>query len=163
QASVLKVTANGTTTSPVTRGAWVLDRILGQPAPPPPANVSAIEPDVRGSRSIRDQLATHRTDASCAPYQATIHPPGFPLDRLAPPGLAAQRSDVVGGRRDRCPADLAAAPEDQQAAGPARRATARVGLGPVVDAAGAMPDGASFGDFEEFRSVLAADPDRLVR
>src|SRR5262249_34127574 len=45
-ASVLKVTANGTTTSPVTRGAWVLDRILGTPPPRPPADVPAVEPDI---------------------------------------------------------------------------------------------------------------------
>src|SRR5205085_490919 len=46
QAAVLKVTANGTTTSPVVRGVWMLDRIIGRPAPPPPPNVPAIEPDI---------------------------------------------------------------------------------------------------------------------
>src|SRR4029453_2090917 len=56
-ASVLKVTANGTTTSPVMRGAWVLDRILGPPPPRPPADVPAIEPDIRGATTIREQLA----------------------------------------------------------------------------------------------------------
>ena len=53
QAASLKVTANGTTTSPVVRGAWVLDRILGQPAPPPPPNIPAIEPDIRGATTVR--------------------------------------------------------------------------------------------------------------
>ena len=53
QSSVLKVTANGTTTSPVLRGVWVLDRIIGKPMPPPPANVPAIEPDIRGAVTIR--------------------------------------------------------------------------------------------------------------
>src|SRR5205085_10503431 len=43
-AAVLKVTANGTTTSPVVRGNWVLDRLLGAPAPPPPNDVPAIDP-----------------------------------------------------------------------------------------------------------------------
>ena len=43
QASVLKVTANGTTTSPVLRGAWIMDRIIGEPPPPPPPNVPAVE------------------------------------------------------------------------------------------------------------------------
>jgi hypothetical protein len=56
-ASVLKVTANGTSTSPVLRGAWVLDRILGRPAPPPPPNVPAVEPDIRGATTVREQLA----------------------------------------------------------------------------------------------------------
>src|SRR5581483_6423324 len=48
QASVLKVTANGTVTSPVKRGAWVQRQILGEPPDPPPGDVPAIEPDVRG-------------------------------------------------------------------------------------------------------------------
>jgi hypothetical protein len=48
QASVLKVTANGTVTSPVVRGAWINERILGNVIPPPPAGVPAIDPDTRG-------------------------------------------------------------------------------------------------------------------
>ena len=65
-ASVLKVTANGTTTSPVLRGAWVLDRILGTPPPKPPADVGTLEPDTRGTKNIREQLAKHRQLESCA-------------------------------------------------------------------------------------------------
>src|SRR5947208_2818694 len=60
QAAVLKVTANGTTTSPVPRGAFVLDRLLGKPPDPPPPNIPAVEPDVRGATTIREQLARHR-------------------------------------------------------------------------------------------------------
>src|SRR5262249_28036365 len=59
-ASVLKVTANGTSTSPVLRGAWVLDRILGTPPPKPSVDVEAVEPDIRGATTIREQLAKHR-------------------------------------------------------------------------------------------------------
>src|SRR5204862_6946036 len=65
-ASVLKVSANGTTTSPVTRGVWVMDRIVGLPPPKPPADVPAIDPDIRGATTIREQLAKHRQDPSCA-------------------------------------------------------------------------------------------------
>ncbi len=61
QASVLKVTANGTTTSPVVRGAWVLRNILGKPPDPPPPNAGAIEPDIRGAKTIREQLDKHRS------------------------------------------------------------------------------------------------------
>lgn len=62
QAAILRVTANGTTTSPVPRGAFVMDRLLGQPPEPPPASVAAVEPDVRGATTIREQLAKHRSE-----------------------------------------------------------------------------------------------------
>ena len=65
QASVLKVTANGTTTSPVVRGNWITERILGVRVSPPPS-VAAVEPDIRGAVTIRQQLEKHRADASCA-------------------------------------------------------------------------------------------------
>ncbi len=89
-ASVLKVTANGTTTSPVLRGAWVLDRILGTPPPKPTVDVEAVEPDIRGATTIREQLAKHRQRAECASCHAKIDPPGFALESF----------DVIGGWRD---------------------------------------------------------------
>src|SRR6185369_11345003 len=52
QAAILKVTANGTTTSPVVRGAFVMARLLGQPPEPPPPNIAAVEPDVQGATTI---------------------------------------------------------------------------------------------------------------
>ena len=90
-ASVLKVTANGTSTSPVMRGAWVLDRILGTPPPKPPENIAALEPDIRGATTIREQLAKHRQIESCASCHVKIDPPGFALESF----------DVIGGWRDR--------------------------------------------------------------
>lgn len=89
-ASVLKVTADGTTTSPVIRGAWLADRILGKPVPPPPANVPAIEPDTRGVKSIREQLAKHREIASRASCRSKLDPLGFALESY----------DVIGGWRE---------------------------------------------------------------
>jgi hypothetical protein len=70
-AGVLKVTSNGTTTSPVLRGAWVMDRILGTPPPPPPDNVSAIDPDIRGAKAFQaagnvDRFVKRRTQPSCS-------------------------------------------------------------------------------------------------
>ena len=82
QASVLKVTANGTTTSPVPRGAFVMDRLLGRPPEPPPPNVPAVEPDVRGATTIREQLDKHRNNAACASCHAKIDPPGFALEEF---------------------------------------------------------------------------------
>jgi hypothetical protein len=90
QASVLKVTANGTTTSPVLRGVWIIERILGIRMSQP-AGVPAIEPDIRGAVTIRQQLDRHRADPTCASCHRTIDPPGFALESF----------DVMGGWRDR--------------------------------------------------------------
>lgn len=81
QASVLKVSANGTTTSPVVRGVYVMDRLLGDPPPPPPEAVAAVEPDISGVTTIREQLARHRADPACASCHRKTDPPGFAWNR----------------------------------------------------------------------------------
>ena len=89
QASVLKVTANGTTTSPVLRGKWIMERILGYEIPPPPP-VAAVEPDIRGAVTIRQQLAKHRDNASCAACHSKMDPPGFALESFDVMGALAR-------------------------------------------------------------------------
>jgi len=86
QGAILKVTADGTRTSPVTRGVFVNERILGVHIPPPPPGVAAIEPDIRGAVSIRQQLEKHRDSESCASCHRTIDPPGFILENFGPIG-----------------------------------------------------------------------------
>jgi len=90
QASILKVTANGTTSSPVLRGVWMLKHLLGTPPNPPPADVGSVEPDTRGATTIREQLAKHSNQASCAGCHQYIDPPGFAIESY----------DVIGGFRD---------------------------------------------------------------
>jgi hypothetical protein len=80
QASVLTLTANGVDTSPVVRGAWVLENILGAPPSPPPPNVPVVEPDVRGKTTIRDRLQAHRDNSACSSCHRHIDPPGFALE-----------------------------------------------------------------------------------
>ncbi len=75
-AAILKVTANGTTTSPVIRGHWITERILGIDTPPPPPTVKAIEPDIRGAVTIRQQLDKHRADPTCASCHSVMDPFG---------------------------------------------------------------------------------------
>lgn len=87
QGAVLKVTADGTSTSPVVRGVFINERILGNHIPPPPPGIPAIEPDIRGATSIRDQLDKHRDSETCASCHQTIDPPGFALENYDPVGV----------------------------------------------------------------------------
>jgi hypothetical protein len=141
QASVLKVTANGTTTSPVTRGAWIMERILGQKPPPPPPNLPAIEPDIRGAITVREQLDKHRTLDTCNACHANIDPPGFALESF----------DVMGGWRTR----YRALGEGERVKGLAKSGQKfEFHLGPEVDASGQLPDGRKFKDVRELKRLL---------
>jgi hypothetical protein len=150
QASVLKVTANGTTTSPVLRGKWIMERILGYEIPPPPP-VAAVEPDIRGAITIRQQLDKHRADASCAVCHRKIDPPGFALESF----------DVMGGWRDR----YRGVSEDK----PAEKGLGKNGqpfafhYGLAVDATGELPDGRPFRDIREFKRLLLEDETPIAR
>ena len=85
--AIMKVTADGTVTSPILRGIWIGERILGLHIPPPPPGVSAVEPDIRGAVSIRDQLAKHSNNGSCAACHQKIDPAGFAFENYNPVGL----------------------------------------------------------------------------
>ena len=150
QASILKLTANGTTTSPVTRGVWVMDRLLNDPAPPPPPGISAIEPDTRGATTVREQLDLHRNDTSCAACHAKIDPAGFALESF----------DPVGGFRER-----------YRSSGPGKiplekgQTSWKVNyrLGPPVDSSGALADGREFAGIDQLRQHLVDDEAALAR
>ncbi|MEM7013810.1 MAG: DUF1592 domain-containing protein, partial [Verrucomicrobiota bacterium] len=86
QGSVLTTSANGIDTSPVVRGIWVLEHLLGTPPSPPPPDVEVLEPDTRGTVSIRDMYAAHREDASCKRCHEDIDPLGFALENFDPVG-----------------------------------------------------------------------------
>lgn len=87
QGSVLKVTADGSVTSPIIRGVYLNERILGREIPPPPPGVPAVEPDIRGAMSIRDQLKKHKDSESCRSCHVKIDPPGFAFENFDPVGL----------------------------------------------------------------------------
>lgn len=93
QASVLTVSANGIETSPVVRGIWILENVLGTPPPPPPDDVPPIDPDVRGAKTIRELLAKHRTSAACNECHRKIDPLGFALECFNPIGQVRSRYD----------------------------------------------------------------------
>jgi mono/diheme cytochrome c family protein len=150
QAAVLKVTANGTTTSPVPRGAFVVGRLLGREPEPPPPNITAVEPDVRGATTIREQLQKHRADPSCAACHARMDPPGFALEAF----------DVIGGQRDRYRSIGAGDPAPRGAIDPSIGIGFK--LGPKVDPSGVLPDGRAFADVLGLQAHLAADPKPLL-
>ncbi len=82
QASVLTASANGVDTSPVVRGIWILENLLGTPPPPPPPNVEVPEPDSRGELTIREIYAKHRNIETCADCHKKIDPLGFALENF---------------------------------------------------------------------------------
>ena len=97
QGLFLTASANGVDTSPVVRGIYVLENVLGYTPPPPPPDVPEIESDVSEAKSIREQLELHRIVKSCAECHRKIDPLGFALENY----------DAIGGWRDQYPGKLA--------------------------------------------------------
>jgi hypothetical protein len=146
-AGILKVTANGTTTSPVLRGAWVMDRILGTPPPPPPDNVPALDTDIRGARTIREQLAKHRSIESCAACHRQIDPPGFALESF----------DCIGGWRD----NYRATGLGEYVFVDGRRMPYLKGK--KVDPADVTAQGERFENIDQLKQIVLKDKTRLAR
>lgn len=138
QASVLTVTANGVETSPVVRGVWVLENILGTPPSPPPPDVEPLEPDTRGATTVREQLVKHREVPACADCHAKIDPLGFALEYF----------DPIGGYRENYPGPKAG-----------RKRTE----GQPIDGTGKLPSGESFDDAAGLKHVLLARKDRFAQ
>ena len=141
QASVLKVTANGTTTSPVPRGNFVLANLLGQPAAPPPAGVEGLEPDTRGTTTVREQLDAHRSNPVCASCHKVIDPPGFALESFDPIGGFRTHYRATDGEME-FGGFIGPAPYIQ---------------GPPVDPSGVTPAGDAFAGIEEYKRLMLRD------
>ncbi len=92
QGSFLLVTSYATRTSPVLRGKWILENVLGTPVPPPPPNVPALKDNAPGAKplSVRARLEEHRKNAACAVCHKIMDPVGFALENF----------DAVGQWRD---------------------------------------------------------------
>lgn len=134
QAAVLKVTANGTATSPILRGAWVNEHLLGIPRKPPPPNVPAVEPDARSALTIRQVIEQHRKSSTCAGCHALLDPPGMALENF----------DAIGAWRTAY-----------------RGVGKQPGL--PVDASGRLKSGGAFQDVKGLRELLAKDDVALAR
>jgi hypothetical protein len=154
QASILKVTSNGANTSPVLRGAWLLERIVGTPVPPPPPNAGSIEPDTRGATNIREQLSKHQSVASCAGCHQKIDPPGFVLEAF----------DPIGRHRD-----YYRTTESGEKLKNARvfyggdYGSVKYLKGAMVDTKSQLPDGKEIADVRAYKATLASRPELLAR
>ena len=150
QASVLKVTANGTNTSPVPRGNFVLSRLLGIEVPPPPPDAGTVEPDTRGTTTIRETLAAHRNADRCNRCHVEIDPPGFALEQFNP----------IGGFRTRYRSTGEGDWSGHKLFG---RPVWEYKLGPRVDASGVTAQGERFDGIEEFKQLLLKEEDAIAR
>jgi hypothetical protein len=150
QGAILKITANGTSTSPVLRGAWIMDRIIGEPPPPPPPGVPAVEPDIRGAKTIRDLLAMHTRSSACASCHA----------KFDPVGLALENFDVVGRWRTH----YRGLAEGERVSGIDHTGhDFAYTIAGAVDPSGTLADGRSFRDVRELKAIFAANPRQLAR
>jgi hypothetical protein len=133
QGSILTLTSLSTRTSPVLRGKWVLDVLLGTPPPPPPPNVPALDDSVKPEKngaplSTRQRVEEHRRNPSCSGCHRVIDPPGMSLEHF----------DATGGWRD---ADN----------------------GVAIDAAADLYDGRRMDGAAGLRAALVAHVDMIVR
>lgn len=149
QSATMKVTANGTLTSPIKRGVWVAERLLGIKIPPPPPAAGSVTPDIRGAQTLREQIALHSSKGSCQACHARFDGYGFALESF----------DVTGAYRTayRRPNPEVIALQPHQRKAP----TWETGL--PVDSAGLTPDGRPFRDIGDLRQMLAKNPAQLAR
>ena len=147
QAAILKTTANGTTTSPVTRGNFVLTNFLGTPPSPPPPGVGSIEPDTRGQTTIREILTAHRKIESCNQCHREIDPPGFAMESFDPIGGFRTYYRASGGELKFGDLTVAAPPRQ----------------GPPVDPSGVTADGKDFSGIDEFKRLLLDQKEPVAR
>ncbi len=147
QAAILKTTANGTVTSPVMRGNFVLTNFLGTPPAAPPPAVGSIEPDTRGKTTIRQILAAHRDIESCNKCHRAIDPPGFAMESFDPIGGFRTRYRVSGGERTFGGFTSFLPPKQ----------------GPAVDPSGVTADGKKFAGIEEFKQHLLEQKEQVAR
>jgi mono/diheme cytochrome c family protein len=135
--AVLGLTSDGTRHRPVHRGVWVSEAIFGKTPPPPPANVSAIEPSPPESpkATLRQKIEAHRNNANCAACHAKIDPLGLAWDNYDAIGQWRTLEKVAQGR----------------------------GADPMIDPSGLMPDGRAFKDANDFKRLLLDDHEKVAR
>ena len=133
QGSILAVTSHAERTSPVVRGKWILENILGAPVPPPPPDVPPLKENAEGSkpRTMREQMAEHRANPVCASCHKVMDPIGFALENFD--AVGAWRTEDAGVRDVR------------------------------IDASGELSDGTKVDGVVTLRKAMLQHPDVFVR
>jgi hypothetical protein len=136
QGSILTATSYPNRTSPVLRGKWILDVLLGSPPPPPPPEVPALPEAGEGGKvlSVRERLSEHRKNAACASCHVRMDPLGFALENFDATGT--WRAVEKNG-----PADLTPQP---------------------IDASAQLPDGTKFAGVAGLRQILLERSDQFL-
>jgi hypothetical protein len=149
-ASIAKVTSNGTVTTPVKRGNFVLTNLLGLPPNPPPPGVGSIEPDTRGATTIRETLEKHQQVEACAVCHRKIDPPGFAMECFDPVGNFRNRYRNSKGVKRTSPPGLRFAHRDYD-------------FGHAVDMSGVTSDGSRFNGLRDYKTHLRKSNIQVAR
>lgn len=134
--AVMTVTANGVDTSPIVRGVYVLENVLGTPTPEPPPDIEPISPDLRGIRSMQEQLAIHRDQQACNACHRRIDPMGIALETFDPIGRLRERYPKVdNGSRE----------------------------GPVIETSAVLASGREIKNVLEFKAMLVEQEKQFTK
>ena len=134
--AVMTVTANGVDTSPIVRGVYVLENLLGTPPPPPPPDVEPLSPDLRGLKTLKEQLAAHRDQAACNSCHRRIDPLGFALESFDPIGRWREHYPKLN-KQDKQP--------------------------PAIDTSAVMANGRELKDLADFKAMLLEREPQVTR
>jgi hypothetical protein len=134
--AIMTVTANGVDTSPIKRGIFVLENLLGTPPPPPPPDVEPLSTDLRGAKTIKEQLALHRNQEACRSCHRKIDPIGLPLENF----------DPIGRWRDHYP-----------------KIDKKARQGALIETAATLSNGRQVSDILELKAMLLEREEQVIR
>ena len=171
----LTLTADSLGTSPIHRAVYVMENFMGIEPTPPPADVKITEPDVRQAKSIREILALHASDKTCASCHKTIDPYGYAFENFGPMGewrdfYASRNVDVTADDKVSGQQNAKPKPEGTEEEPTTNKKNRKKGGGKdttliSIDASAKFRSGAEYRDITEFRKLMQTDTsrDRFVR
>lgn len=171
----LTLTADSLGTSPIHRAVYVMENFMGIHPTPPPADVKITEPDVRQAKSIREILALHASDKTCASCHKTIDPYGYAFENFGPMGewrdfYASRKVDVTADDKVSGQQNAKPKPEGSEQAPTANKKNRKKGAGKdtmliAIDASAKFRSGAQYQNISDFRKIMQSDAsrDRFVR